>query len=85
LLLGNGRLIRLRTVDRKASIVLHSDVVADAKHRIRQRYPHPEKFTIANIRDLFGSTRKYIVPLMEHFDAVGTTVRVGDHRYLKEP
>lgn len=36
--------------------------------------------TIADIRDLLGSTRKYVVPLAGHLDATGVTRRRGDDR-----
>ena len=37
----------------------------------------------AEIRDLFGTSRKYALALMEHLDAIGVTVRDGDFRKLK--
>ena len=38
---------------------------------------------IPKIRDAFGTTRKYMIPLMEHLDAKGVTRREGDRRFLK--
>jgi len=40
--------------------------------------------TPATFKDLTGLTRKYIIPLMEYFDVSKLTVRVGDHRILRE-
>ena len=34
------------------------------------------------IREQFGTTRKYIIPLMEHLDDIGMTRREGDRRFL---
>ena len=34
-------------------------------------------------RDLFGTSRKYTIPLLEYFDREGLTVRVGDVRRLR--
>ncbi len=44
-----------------------------------------EKGTItpAGFRELFGTSRKYTIPLLEYFDREGVTVRVGDARRLK--
>jgi len=42
------------------------------------------KATPANFKDLTGLSRKYIIPLMEYFDMSRLTVRVGDHRILRE-
>ena len=39
--------------------------------------------TMAQFRDLIGTTRKYAVPLLEWFDARGITVRSGDVRMLR--
>jgi len=40
--------------------------------------------TPATFKDLTGLSRKYIIPLMEYFDASKLTVRVEDHRILRE-
>ncbi|MFA5322309.1 MAG: selenocysteine-specific translation elongation factor [Smithella sp.] len=42
------------------------------------------KATPASFKDLTGLSRKYIIPLMEYFDMSKLTVRVGDHRILRE-
>lgn len=42
------------------------------------------KATPASFKDLTGLSRKYIIPLMEYFDTDKLTVRVGDHRVLRE-
>ncbi len=39
----------------------------------------------AAFRDLIGSSRKYTIPLLEYFDRVGLTIRIGDIRKLKAP
>ncbi len=40
--------------------------------------------TPATFKDLTGLSRKYIIALMEYFDVNKLTVRVGDHRVLRE-
>jgi selenocysteine-specific elongation factor len=35
------------------------------------------------LRDELGTTRKYLIPLLEHFDAQGLTVRHGERRTLR--
>jgi selenocysteine-specific elongation factor len=40
--------------------------------------------TPATFKDLTGLSRKYIIPLMEYFDTSKLTVRVADHRILRE-
>jgi selenocysteine-specific elongation factor len=41
------------------------------------------QMTMAQFRDLIGTSRKYAVPLLEWFDARGITVRSGDYRMLR--
>ncbi|MCX6065300.1 MAG: SelB C-terminal domain-containing protein [Chloroflexi bacterium] len=37
----------------------------------------------AEVRDLFGTSRKYALALLEHLDAIGVTIRDGDFRRLR--
>jgi selenocysteine-specific elongation factor len=39
--------------------------------------------TVAQVRDMFGTSRKYALPLMEHLDERRLTKRVGDQRVLR--
>ncbi len=41
--------------------------------------------TLAQVRDLFGTTRKYAQALLEHLDSTGLTVREGESRRLRRP
>ncbi|HXX77766.1 MAG TPA: SelB C-terminal domain-containing protein, partial [Ktedonobacteraceae bacterium] len=41
-----------------------------------------QKMTAAEARDVLGTTRKYILPLLEHMDERHITRRVGDERIL---
>ncbi len=41
------------------------------------------QITLAEVRDLFDTTRKYAQALLEHLDAIGVTVREGDFRKLR--
>ena len=41
------------------------------------------KITVADVRDLFGTSRKYALALMEHLDHQRITRRVGDARVLR--
>jgi len=41
--------------------------------------------TVAQVRDLLGSSRKYVLALLEHLDRTGVTVREGDIRRLAKP
>ena len=84
LLIDSGQLVRLRTYDRGSNIVLHAATLRDVERQLREHFPYPEKFALSEVRDLLDSTRKYVVPVMEHLDAVGVTVRIGNLRRLRE-
>jgi selenocysteine-specific elongation factor len=38
---------------------------------------------VAQVRDMFGTSRKYALALMEHLDDRRVTRRVGDERVLR--
>jgi selenocysteine-specific elongation factor len=40
--------------------------------------------TAAEVRNHFDTSRRYVLALLEHFDAIGVTVREGDVRRLKK-
>jgi selenocysteine-specific elongation factor len=41
--------------------------------------------TVAQARDLFGTSRKYVLALLEYLDGIGVSRRVGDARELRRP
>jgi len=51
--------------------------------KIRAAINQNGQVTLGEVRDLFGTTRKYIQALLEHLDSVGVTMRAGDARKLK--
>lgn len=51
---------------------------------IKQQLLQQDQITLAEVRDLFKTSRKYAQALLEHLDAVGITRRDGDFRRLKQ-
>ena len=43
---------------------------------------YKEGFTLAQVRDLTGSSRKYVLPVLEYLDGRGITRRAGDKRII---
>ena len=82
LLCDTGRLVRLRTDYRHRKYVLHAETLDDVIATIRTNFSYPRKFTLSEVREMLGSSRKYTVPLMEHLDATGVTLRMGNLRQL---
>ena len=42
------------------------------------------RVTLAEARDMFGTSRKYAQALLEHLDAEKVTQRVGEERVLRQ-
>lgn len=82
LLCDTGRLVRLRTDYRHRKYVLHAETLDDVIAAIRTNFSYPRKFTLSEVREMLGSSRKYTVPLMEHLDATGVTLRMGNLRQV---
>ena len=46
----------------------------------RRRFCHA---TASDVRQMLGTTRRVLIPLLEHLDKTGWTRRVGDRRALR--
>jgi selenocysteine-specific elongation factor len=74
---AEGHLVRVAD-----DIYLHADAEAEMRRKVSERLAQGAGLTVAEIRDLLGTTRKYAVPLCEYLDRVGVTRREGDLRLL---
>jgi selenocysteine-specific elongation factor len=61
---------------------LDFDVEARMRRRIAEVLADGATITMAELRDLLGTTRKFAVPIGEHLDRIGLTRREGDARRL---
>ncbi len=76
-LLESGTLVMI-----DKDLALHTDVVERARSLLLDKLAEGGGITVSEFRDLIGSSRKYVVPLLEYFDAERLTRRVGDVRVL---
>lgn len=76
-LADQGELVRLAP-----DAYLHRDAVAQAAEAVREVLRARGAATTSELRDALGTTRRYVVPLLEYFDAMRLTRRVGDRREL---
>jgi selenocysteine-specific elongation factor len=74
---GAGELVQIAP-----ELWLHTAVEADARQAVQARLG-TSGFTVSELRELLGTTRKYAVPLCEYWDRVGFTIRSGDRRTVK--
>jgi selenocysteine-specific elongation factor len=63
---------------------LHSDTETEMRRLITEKLSTGPSMTVAEIRDMLGTTRKYAVPLCEYLDRIGVTKRDGDKRVLAQ-
>ena len=72
-----------RIVEAAPSIVFHREAYDRAAEKVRVLFEQKAEWTTSEIRQELGMNRKYVVPLVETFDRLGLTVRVGDKRKLR--
>lgn len=78
-LLENGTLVRI-----SPEIVYLAETLREMRERVVDLIRAEGSVTVAQVRDLFGASRKYIVALMEYLDQERVTRRVGDVRVLRD-
>jgi selenocysteine-specific elongation factor len=76
-LIASGALVAV-----SADVVFGGEAYAALVAGVQGLLARDGQATVAKIRDEFGTSRKYIVGLLEHLDAQGITVRAGDLRKL---
>jgi len=72
---------RLRALGEE--VLFETEVFDAMVVRLRQALSERGKMTVAEVRDLFGSSRKYVLPFLEEMDRQSVTLREGDYRRLK--
>ena len=89
--IGRGKLTEVvRLMERQGNLVrVATDLyflresVDRVKAVLYKYFSEHEEISAATFRDLLGSSRKYTIALLEHFDREGVTIRIGDARRLK--
>jgi len=77
-LVAEGRVVRVND-----DTVFARSAYDDAVSRLRAHLTEHRTLTVAAARDLLGSSRRYVLPLLEWLDAQKITRRVGDDRILR--
>jgi len=73
-LVRQGRLVRLGS----AQLVFASTVVESTREKLVFRLTSAGTLTTGEIKQLFGVSRKFAIPLAEHFDSQRVTLRLPD-------
>src|ERR1700691_4371288 len=73
-----GRIVKIAT-----DLYFSRAAAAAAKVRLVEYLEAHAEITAAVFRDLLGASRKFAIALLDHFDHIGVTTRVGDARRLR--
>ncbi len=74
-LVENGTLVKVNE-----ELYFHSEAYKEAVETLCRHFKTNDTLTLAEYRDLTGSSRKYVQALLEYFDQCKLTRRVEDHR-----
>ncbi len=66
-----------------AEVAFRKSDYEKAVEMVRAHLAREGKITVAETRDLLGTSRRYVLALLEHLDASGVTRREGDYRVLR--
>ena len=77
-LVDEGKVVRVNE-----SVVFSSSAYQEMTQRITAHLQANGTITVAEARNLFDTSRKYILPLLEYLDQQRITRRVGDDRVLR--
>ena len=78
LLADENRVVRVSD-----SVVFSTSAYEEMVERITAYIRERGEITVADVRDMFGASRKYAIPHMDHLDHQRVTRRVGDARVLR--
>lgn len=68
----------------KEDLYFHSQAIEELQNSLIDFLNRNGEVTTPQFKDITGVSRKYSIPLIEHFDKLQLTVRVGDTRILRK-
>ena len=78
LLVEEGQIVKA-----KDDLYFHVDAITELKNRLVDFLKAHGDITTPQFKEMTGASRKYVIPLIEYFDASKVTLRVGDSRKLR--
>ena len=79
MLVEKGTLVKI-----KEEFFFHSDAINQLQEDLVAFLRENQEVTISQFKEITKSSRKYSTPLIEYFDKIRVTIRVGDKRILRE-
>jgi selenocysteine-specific elongation factor len=77
-LIQQGKLIQV-----SEDVLFLKETYEEMVERVIEHIKEKGTITVAQVRDMFAASRKYVLALMEHLDERRVTRRVGDERVLR--
>ena len=77
-LIESGQLVKV-----SEQVVFDQGTYSAMVEAIKSRILDNGHTSVSDVRDHFGTTRKYALPLLEHLDSISVTYRDGDLRRLR--
>jgi selenocysteine-specific elongation factor len=68
----------------KEELYYHKENLTQLKSRLVDFLIQNREISTPQFKDMTGASRKYVIPLIEYFDASNVTIRVGDLRQLRK-
>ena len=68
----------------KEDLYFHSEAIEDLRNRLVAFLMENQEITTPQFKEMTGASRKYVIPLIEYFDAKNVTLRIGDSRRLRK-
>ena len=68
----------------KEDLYFHHNAIKELEERLIKFLQEKGEITTPELKELTGVSRKYTIPLIEYFDKIQLTVRVGDKRVLRK-
>ncbi|MFY9942784.1 MAG: selenocysteine-specific translation elongation factor [Desulfobacterales bacterium] len=78
LLVDEGSLVKV-----KEDLYFHTRNLERLKERLVAFLNKEGEISTPQFKDMTGASRKYVIPLIEHFDTKNVTIRIGDIRKLR--
>jgi len=79
LLVDEGEVIKV-----KEDLYFHREAIDQLRTRLVDYLKDNGEISTPQFKEMTGATRKYVIPLIEYFDAKNVTIRIGDTRKLRK-
>ncbi|MDO9548504.1 MAG: selenocysteine-specific translation elongation factor [Candidatus Marinimicrobia bacterium] len=71
---------RIVQIDRDKFI--HGEIIEQGSQQIREYLTKNQPATVSELKDVLNTSRKWAIPILNYYDKIGLTTRVGDQRVL---